>query len=56
VGCAYSPEANVAAFNFRNMPVVIESKKIMIYNAENEAEAQVVVDWLKDILITAIET
>jgi hypothetical protein len=46
-GCAYNPSANSAAFNIRNMPVVIESKKITIYNAESAAEARGIIDWLE---------
>ncbi len=49
-GCSYSPEAHVAAFNLRNMPVIIEAKKIIIYNPQDLAEAQGVMDWLTNVI------
>jgi ArsR family metal-binding transcriptional regulator len=45
-GCAYNPEAHVAAFRFRDMGVIVEPRKIIINNAEDEATAQTVMDWL----------
>jgi hypothetical protein len=48
-GCSYNPEAHVAAFNLRNMPVIIEAKKIIIYNPPDLAEAQGVIDWLANV-------
>jgi hypothetical protein len=45
-GCAYNPEANLMAFRLKDMPVLIESHQITIYNAEDEATAKTVMDWL----------
>jgi ArsR family metal-binding transcriptional regulator len=52
-GCGYNSEAHLAAFNLRNMAVVLERKKITIYNAENEAEAKAIMDWLKNMIKTS---
>jgi hypothetical protein len=45
-GCGYNPKAHVAAFCFRDMGVIVEPRKIIINNAEDEATAQTVMDWL----------
>ena len=45
-GCAYNPDVPVAAFRFRDMGVIVERHKITINNAEDEATAQTVMDWL----------
>ncbi len=52
-GCAYNPEANLMGFRFRDMGVIVEARKITINNAENEAAAKTVIDWLRDIVNTA---
>jgi ArsR family metal-binding transcriptional regulator len=45
-GCGYNPKAHVAAFRFKDMGVIVERHKITITNAEDEATAQTVMDWL----------
>jgi hypothetical protein len=54
-GCAYNPDVPVAAFRFRDMGVIVERNKIIINNAEEEATAQIVIDFLKDIVNTSDE-
>lgn len=49
-GCSYIPDGRLVAFNIRNMPVVIQPKKITIYNTESELEAQGFIDWLNNIV------
>lgn len=48
--CGYNPKAHVAAFRFKDMGVIVERNKIIINNAEDEATAQTVMDWLKNII------
>ena len=43
--CAYSPEANGIAFRVQDMRVVVEDKKIIIYDVRNEARAKAVMEW-----------
>ena len=45
-GCAYNPETNLMGFNYKGMGVIVESKKITINNAEDEATAREVMNWL----------
>ena len=45
-GCAYSPQAKVAAFRYENMRVIVERSRITIYGAEDESTAQGVIKWL----------
>jgi hypothetical protein len=49
-GCAYNPEAHLAAFNIGGMPVVISAKELAIYGVENEVAARNVMAWLKELL------
>ncbi len=49
-GCAYNPEAHLMGFRIKDMGVIVEAHKITINNAEDEATAQTVVDWLKNII------
>ena len=49
-GCAYNPEVNLMSFCVKGMGVIVEAHKITINNAENEAEAREVMDWIKNIL------
>lgn len=51
--CAYNPDARMIVFRHKEMGISIEPQKIIIYNAENEATAQSVLDWLKDSYLTA---
>jgi len=52
-GCAYNPEANIMGFRVKGMGVIVEARKIIINNAENETEAMTVVDWLRDVVNAA---
>jgi hypothetical protein len=47
-GCAYSPEGHSMGFCFENMGVIVERRRIIINNAEDEAQAWIVMDWLTD--------
>lgn len=47
--CAYSPIANGLAFRVHNMRVVVERKRVLIYNVKNEASARAVMEWLIDL-------
>ena len=49
-GYAYFPGSNQATFNKGNIMVVMNSKEIYIYKAENEAAARDILGWLKNIL------
>jgi hypothetical protein len=49
-GCAYNPEVHVMAFRLKDMPVIVESHQITIYNAEDEAMVRTVMDWLLNAL------
>ena len=44
--CGYNPKAHVAAFRFRDMGVIVQRNKIIVNNAEDEATAKTVMDWL----------
>ena len=55
-GCSYNPEAHLAAFPIRGMPIIIKANEITIYKAEDEAVAGKIMDWLKDTLNNAIDT
>jgi ArsR family metal-binding transcriptional regulator len=48
--CAYNPDVPVAAFRFKDMGVIVERNKITITNAEDEATAETVMDWLIDTI------
>ena len=39
-------------FRFRDMGVIVETHKITINNAEDEATAKTVIDWLRNIINT----
>lgn len=45
-GCVYSPQAQMAAFRFDNMRVIVERSQITIYGAEDEFTARRVIRWL----------
>ncbi|MBN2077301.1 MAG: hypothetical protein JW762_17275 [Dehalococcoidales bacterium] len=47
--CAYNPEVNVLAFRHNNIRVVIEKKRIVINDIENEAEARAIMSWLSTL-------
>lgn len=49
-GCSYDPVTPIAAFNYHNLPIIIEPKKLTIYNAENKEEAYIFMDWPKNEL------
>ena len=49
-GCAYNPEANLMGFRYKDMGVIVEAKKITINNAEDEAIARTVLNWLLKII------
>jgi len=51
-GCAYNPEANLIGFRVKGMGVIIEAHKMTVNNAEDEATAKTVIDWLRDIINT----
>ena len=51
-GCAYNPEAHLMGFRYKDMGVIVEAKKITINNAEDEATARTVIDWLRKIINT----
>jgi ArsR family metal-binding transcriptional regulator len=53
--CGYNPDVPVAAFRFRDMGVIVERNKITITNTEDEATAQTVIDFLKNIVNTSDE-
>jgi hypothetical protein len=55
-GCAYSPEAHLAAFNLNGHAVVIEAHKIAIYGIEDAAAARNILEWLKETLIHSTKT
>ncbi len=55
-GCAYNSQQPIAAFNLWNMAVVIEARRITVYKAANAAEGRAVMDWLKHLLKTPIES
>jgi len=50
-GCAYNQERNLIAFRIKGMSVMVEDHNITVYKAEDEAEAQMVIDWLANINI-----
>ena len=49
-GCAYNPEVNIMGFCVQGMGVIVEAHKITINKAENEAEARMVMDYLRDVV------
>jgi len=49
-GCAYNQEVHVLSFRFKDMGVLVEKKRILIHKVENEAEAQMVIDWLANLM------
>jgi len=51
-GCAYNSEANLMGFRVKDMGVIVEARKITINNAEDEATAKAVMNWLKEIINT----
>ena len=51
-GCAYNPDVNLMGFRVKGMGVIIEAHKMTINNAEDEATARTVIDWLRNIIDT----
>ena len=51
--CAYSREVQTAAFRYKNYGVVVHPRDMIIFNADNEAAAVEVIDFLKDIVAKA---
>ena len=51
-GCAYNPEVNIMGFRVQGMGVIVEAHKITINKAEDETEARMVVDYLRDMINT----
>lgn len=49
-GCCYNPDAYLAAFNLKGMPVIIQEGEITIYGVESEAAARNVIQWLREFL------
>ena len=54
-GCGYNAEASVAAFRYQNMGVIVHKNEIIINNAEDEAMAIEIINFLEDIINTANE-
>ena len=52
-GCGYSPEAKTMGFSYKGLGVIVEAKKITVNNAEDEATARTVMDWLRDFISVA---
>jgi hypothetical protein len=53
--CAYSREVDTAAFRYKNYGVIVHPREIIIFNADNEAAAAEVIDFLKNTLDNAGE-
>jgi hypothetical protein len=53
--CAYSREVGTAAFRYKNYGVIVHPRDIIIFNADNEAAAVEVIDFLKNTLNNAGE-
>ena len=49
-GCAYNPEVAVLAFRFKDMAIVVERDTIHIHKVRDEAETQLVIDWLASVI------
>jgi len=52
-GCAYSKEIPIVAFRYKNFGVIIHSRDMTINNAMDEASAEEVINFLKDIVNNA---
>lgn len=52
-GCAYNPENHIMAFHLEDKRVIVEARRILINNAEDEMKARIVAEWLKDIVNSA---
>ena len=48
--CAYNTETSVMAFRYKNFRMVVEKKRIVINDIENETDARMVMDWLAGLL------
>jgi len=48
--CGYNQKARIISFRKNNMGVVIQPRKITVYNTEEEGAALKVVDFLKGIM------
>ncbi|MFC2038496.1 hypothetical protein ACFLUG_01840 [Chloroflexota bacterium] len=48
--CAYDPEDQILSIRYQEMGISIRPRKIVIYNASDQATAQSVLDWLKTII------
>ena len=49
-GCAYSEIVPIAAFRYKKFGVIINKREILITNAMDEAPAEEVMNFLKDIV------
>jgi hypothetical protein len=53
--CAYSREVGTAAFRYKNYGVIVHPRDLIIFNADNEAAAVEVINFLKNTLSNAGE-
>ena len=53
--CTYNPSANILVFRMEGKSALIYPKAILVYPVEDEAEARLVLDWLRDIIDAADE-
>ena len=51
-GCAYNPEAKIMGFRHKDMGVIVEARRITINNADDEATARTIIDWLRSVINT----
>lgn len=49
-GCAYNPKNHIMAFHLEDTSIVVERDKILINKVEDEASAQGIIEWLRDVL------
>lgn len=49
-GCAYSEIVPIAAFRYKNFGVIINKREILITNCMDEASAEEVMNFLKEIV------
>ena len=52
-GCGYHPQGDSLGFHFEDMSVLVERRRVTVIGAENEAKAQMLVEWLSDRLQAA---
>ena len=55
-GCAYSPAEDILSFRMESKSVIVYAQKIVINNAEDETEARMVIDYLRDVVNAADES